>query len=418
MAPKEPRSTRRLSMKGGLNRKLRFDGSMNEPEVLEKILEARHNAQYTIMTFDEVFFTPKITAAVVDFLRTTSRYGRMWDRLNLEFCEGMVDLIVSSAMTLDSIKHLFLASDENQDDLMIRFSSALMINDSLQSVWLLIPFSETSAAALGEGLAYNTTLDKLSLSGSNWDNLGDIEETGDGDDCDIDEKEDYDAPSSPSNAPLALAKGLGQNTDLRVLDLSCCYLQDDGMTTLIGSLVGQPNLQILDVSRNHCRDSSLRALGELVRHEDSRLVSLDLREQTKANPLNLKTFSHSLFGNETLEILKLSHNRLPDVQVVDLVHHLRGNCTLQELDLQWNHITEKGLNVITEHLQEELSALAVLLLGGNSFGNEGFKKLEKLQDDDESICTVGEEDLHDSYQNCYSGSITGGEMLGSIYEYS
>jgi hypothetical protein len=324
----------------------------------------------------------------------------------LEFCEGPVDLIVSSALMLDCVKHLFLASDENQDDLMIRFSITLRINTSLQSVWLLIPFTESSAAALGEGLAYNNTLDKLSLSGSNWDPIDDD-----------DDDDDSDGSDNSNNAPLALAKGLGQNTGLRTLDLSCCYLQDDAMALLVGSLVGHPYLQVLDVSRNFCRESTIQALGELVRHDDSKLISLDLREQTRREPLNLTMLSHALYGNDMLETLKLSNNRLTDVLVVELVHQLRGNMTLQELDLQWNLITEKGLDVLTQHLQE-LQALAVLLLGGNDFGKEGFNRLDRLQDDDDTICTVGEEDLQEgSYRNLgMSGSIMGGEVLGHIHE--
>jgi hypothetical protein len=40
-----------------------------------------------------------------------------------------------------------------------------------------------------------------------------------------------------------------------------------------------------------------------------------------------------------------------------------------------------------------MKSLAVLLLGGNTFGEEGQSILEHLQDDDDSICTVNEKAL-------------------------
>ena len=91
MAPKAPKSSRRLSLSGGLNSKLRCDGNMEESEILELLREAKEAPQYTILTFDKVTFDATITAAIVELLQTTSRYGRDWERLNLKFCEGPVD---------------------------------------------------------------------------------------------------------------------------------------------------------------------------------------------------------------------------------------------------------------------------------------------------------------------------------------
>ena len=91
MAPKAPKSSQRSSSSDGLTRKLRFDGNMEESEILELLREAKEAPQYTILIFDEVTFDATITAAVVELLQTTSRYSRDWERLNLKFCEGPVD---------------------------------------------------------------------------------------------------------------------------------------------------------------------------------------------------------------------------------------------------------------------------------------------------------------------------------------
>lgn len=433
MAPKKDSASKRGSistMNGGLARKLRFDSQMEQGEILEWIREAREEQQYSILTFDEVTFDENIVASVIDLFRISSRYGRVWERLNLEFCEGPVDLVINAAMMMECVKHLFLASDRKQEEVMVRLSSTLRINTSLQSLWLLIPVTESCASTLGEALVYNDTLDKLSLSGSNWDVA---EEEDDDDDSDSDSDDDSDddgavdgefyntnrtdTAQSVTAAPLALAKGLAQNRGLRTFDISCCYLHDDAIAAMLGALVGHPHLQILDVSRNHCRERSLQMLGEIVRHEQSGLLSLDLREQTDREPLNLAVFAHSLYNNETLKKLKLSNNQLTDIQITELVRALQGNATLQELDLQWNRITERGLNVLTRHLSD-LSALSVLTLGGNAFGKEGKHMLESLPDDDDSICTFNEDNLHqqDHHHHQMSGSRMGGAILGNIRE--
>jgi hypothetical protein len=411
------RPSRKLSENGGVYRHVKLDGDMEKSEILDLLRKAKDNQQYTMLTFDEVTFDATIAAAVVDLFLVSARFGRVWEKLNVEFCEGPTDLIVTAAMMMDCVKYLFLASDQNQEEVMLRFSTTLRINTSLQSLWLLIPFSEACAASLGEALAHNVTLDKLSLSGSNWDAVENEDTDADADDDDNDDDNGSSeagsgaaaAQQAISNAALLLAKGLGQNEGLRTLDISCCYLQDDALAVLIGSLVGHPYLQDLDLSRNLSRGNAIKGLAELVQHHDSKVTKLDLREQTRKNPLALSLFSQALVNNETLQTLKLSNNQLHDHHVVELVRALQGNSTLQELDLQHNRITERGLSVLTRHLPE-LSALAVLLLGGNAFGKEGFNLLESLPDNDDSICTVNETDMQ-ALQHGGSYSI-----LGDIYE--
>jgi hypothetical protein len=399
----------KTSTAGGLNRKLRFNSKMKKREIIEWLREAKTERQYTILTFDEVTFNSAIIAEVLDLLRISSRHGRIWEKVNLEFCDGPVDLIVTSAIYADCVRHLFLASDKIQDDLMERLSTTLRVTACLKSLWLLIPMSVTSATHLADGIKHNRSIDKLSLSGSNWD-------LDDGSDSDDDTKDDdgddavakqpkkqknigdeKETPQSFTTAPIALAHGLKQNYGIKNLDISCCYLQDEAVAPIIAAMAEHPYLEVLDLSRNICRVQAMEALAQVVGAAECRLRTLDLREQTRRNPLDISPLSFALRHNDSLESLKLSHNQLIDSQVLELAEALRGNNIMQELDLQYNQITEKGVPDLTKYIKE-LPALTTLLLGGNAFGEEGFNLLESLPDDDDSICTVNEEDIKKSNQ--------------------
>ena len=381
-------SSRRSSIQstgGGASRKLRLDNNtMDVEEIIEVLIEAKEQPQWNVLTFDEVIFDSTMVAATVDLLRS---YGRTWERLNLEFCEGSVDVIVQAAMVLDCVKHIFLASDDDDDaqqQLLITFSTLLRINTALTSLWLLVTLTESATTALGQALAINQTLQKLSLSGCNWEPM----------------------------APHALAQsGLANNTSLRTIDWSCCFLHDDELAILLQALVGHPTLEIIDLSRNVARSHTTHTLAHILQQDDTKLLTIDLREQnvtpqddqqqqqqqqqqssSSSNSLDISLLAQSLQNNDMLQTLKLSNNALTDQQIMELANGLKGNSSIQHLDLQWNHITERGLNVFTEVLPH-ISSLEVLLLGGNAFGLEGFNLLENLPNDDESICTVKDNSL-------------------------
>ncbi|KAL3941061.1 MAG: hypothetical protein SGBAC_004519 [Bacillariaceae sp.] len=398
-------STRSIqtSAYGGMNRKLRFNRKMKAREIIEWLREAKQERQYTILTFDEVILNSAIIAEILDLLRISSRHGRIWERVNLEFCEGPVDLVVSSLVLMDCVRHLFLASDKIQDDLMERLSTTLRISTSLKSLWLLIPMTQASASHLGSAVKYNRSIDKLSLSGSNWENSDESDSDDDANDGSKSkrltlfgkqnaEKTSVGNQMSPRDAAMSLALGLKHNDGIQSLDISCCDLSDEAMTPIIDALVGHPYLEILDVSKNMFRIQSVEALARAVEDDDCLLRSLDLREQSTDDPLEISPLSFAIRQNTTLETLRVSHNELVDSQVLELVDSFRGNSTIKELDLEYNNITEKGIPDLTKYIKE-LPSLTTLLLGGNAIGDEGFNFLENLEDDDDSICTVTEEDL-------------------------
>ncbi|CAJ1961889.1 unnamed protein product [Cylindrotheca closterium] len=400
-------STRTIqtSAYGGMNRKLRFNGKMKSREIIEWLREAKQERYYTILKFDEVILNSAIIAEVLDLLRISSRHGRVWERVSLEFCEGPVDLVVSSLVLMDCVRHLFLASDKIQDDLMDRLSTALRISTSLKSLWLLIPMTEVSATHLGSAMKYNRSIDKLSLSGSNWENSDDSDSDSDDDTNDgskslrpklFGKQNAGNSPvenqMSPRDAAMSLALGLKYNDGIQSLDISCCDLPDEAMAPIIDGLVGHPYLEALNISRNRCRIQSVEALGRVVEDDDCLIRSLDLREQSPHDALEISPLSFALRQNRSLEALRISHNELVDSQVLELVDSFRGNASIKELDLEHNNITEKGIPDLTKYIKE-LPSLTKLLLGGNAIGEEGFNFLESLEDDDDSICTITEEDL-------------------------
>jgi hypothetical protein len=379
------RAMRRRSSGGGANRKLRLDGTMTDEEICEILYNAKEQPQYTSISFDEVTFNADIAAQCVDLLRS---FGRTWDRINLEFCEGYFDLVVLTALTLDCVRNIFLATDHANEEILDKFAGILRINKSLQSLWLLVPVTESTAAAMGECLKYNEYLNKLSFSGSNW---------------------------SPRAAQSFVDNGLADNTVLKTLDISCCFMPDEEMGAICAALEGHETLEVIDISRNICRGETIKALANMLKNPDSKLTEIDLREQTveENNEMDILPLAEALEENDSLEILKLSNNGLTDDQIIVLADGLRQNSSLQELDLQFNGITEKGLNYLTEALPE-VSSLEVLLLGGNLFGEEGHNLLNKLEEDEGSIGTIRENEMEGSSANfhaSYSESLARGELL-------
>jgi hypothetical protein len=333
---------------------------MDTPTILGLLEDAKESNQFTNLTFDEVTFDAALASGVVDLLRYNAK---IWERIDFEFCEGLVDVVVSAALTLEYVRRMFLASDAGQERLLVQMGALLRINRSLTSLWLLVPLTKYGARALGGGLGHNQVLSKLSLSGSQWD-----------------EKASYE-----------FARGIESNETLRILDLSCCYLDDATASTLVAGVQHSTSLEYLDLSSNLCRTETMQAISKLLLFQETNIRTLDLREQNVEgdDSLEITSLCQTLTTNDTLKKLKLSKNNLSDTQVVELANSLVGNSTLSELDLQWNKITDRGVNLLKASLPE-ISGLQVLLLGGNEFGKDGQHLLESLEEDDDSICTINE----------------------------
>jgi hypothetical protein len=431
------------------------------------------NEQYSNISFDEIQISNTILATCLQVLSALSkRHKSYWDRFNVEFCKGPVDLIICTALILNCVKNLFVAGDASTDEgLVVKIAAALRINVSLRSLWILHPLTLEDALALGEALSINDALDKLSLSGCKWEWPGlvldnnedapdDTETDGptfrdttsqwtmsESDDAEFVEEQFLQDSSLATEAlklPRALANGLQHNTSLRTIDLSSCGLPDEALGIVLQALVGHSTLETLDVSKNRAGRQTIGALAEIIGHPDSNLTELDLREQRKMtraarkkkmgvfrrkkseqeedddddfghndDGLDLSPLSQAMYNNEMLQVLKLSHNQLTDDQVSELVRNLQGNETLSELDLQFNSMTARGLQTLTKGLSH-LPCLKVLLLGGNDFGKEGTKILAQLEDDDDSVCTIMEEGVgHDEDDETFHSAKTSNTKASS-----
>ena len=459
---------------GGVPRKLKFDSSFTSQQICDLLMKAKENKHYHTLTFDEVTFDADICASVIDLLKHTalslsfnalsfagsnssaavtytgsrrasysgpihstggastsgaggdvttanSRDG-LWQSINFEFCEGptiYLNMIIQSIFVLDCVKHLFIASDDKQavnEWLCNPFETSFRTSINLSSLWLLVPVSEKLGKSLGYGLTYNTTLDKLSFSGSTWERAAtkslmftpDTTTTPTAISTNGVNGNTTEGNNDGNNPASRYVTGLAYNTTLKTLDLSCCNLKDHYISNILLGLHNQSSIVNLDISRNKCRELAMQELGQLLHLCECPIKNLDLREQIVPPPddeisvdtantmeeeyLDIKLLNDGLKQNDILQKLKLSHNKLRDGQVVDLARSLKGNRTLEELDLQYNLITDQGVSMFTS-LVTEISGLRVLLLGGNTFGQEGQTELEKLQEDDDSVVTVSERDL-------------------------
>jgi len=357
--------------------KLKIHGDLNTDELHELLCNAVESKQHGTLSCDEVTFDSRTTALLVEFFRV---YNRVWDRMDFEFCDGsQMELVITAALCLESVRRLFVAGEDdtsNQQDvehLLQTMATMMQVNTSLASLWFLLPISTISSRCLGDMLANAKSLQKLSLSGSQF----------------------AEEPAVCEE----LSRGLRENRTLHTLDLSCCVLDDADIRVLLQSLQHHKRLRNLDISRNRCKAPAIRAVSELLLSDDCDLQRLDLGEQDleEDEALEIGSLATALGANRKLKTLKLSRNNLKDEQVLELAEALRTNETLSALDLQWNKITDEALKKCSS-LLSEMVGLEVLLLGGNSIGKEGVTLLESLPGDDQSICTV-EDDARGNDEN-------------------
>ena len=402
------------------------EDGLAEEDIVEALRVAKTDSRVHTLSFVEIDITPTISSTLVELFQHVARVGRDFEKLSLEFCTGYVDLVLITALATDSIGQLFLALDSPDDELIGRLSAMLRVSASLQSLSLLIPFTTPTASSLSEAIRDNKSLEKISISGSNFDKLDDDDNYYDTDDDDDDDGNDdgdkvnrvnnrtfssgggrrartdsasvsldmseFAADFSPAEAASALADGLRENVTLLEVDFSCCYLPDEPLATLVSALVGHPTLQVLNISRNYARRETMDCVGTCIGNEYSKINSLDINEQFSDDspydgPLEITPISNALQNNISLESMKLSLDRIDDKQLMHLVDCLQGNETLQELDLQYNMISDEGLEYLTNKL-DGIKSLSILLLGGNDIGDKGHHQLEALQEKEPNVCTI------------------------------
>lgn len=136
-----------------------------------------------------------------------------------------------------------------------------------------------------------------------------------------------------------IADELGKNPALEELDLSHCFIKDEGAEALAGALERNTHLTRLSLNGCDITDKGAKAIAE------------------------------GLAKNRGLNRLSLYSNRIGDEGAERLAAALRSNTTLQGLTLDYNHISETGAHAIADAIR--VHPLKSLGLGGNMLGDEG-----------------------------------------------
>jgi hypothetical protein len=188
-----------------------------------------------------------------------------------------------------------------------------------------------------------------------------------------------------------LSRGLSRNSSLESLYVVGCELEDDQLAILMAGVSHHRTLQHLKLFRNHCGASGASKIADLLLGgpevegdtndgppSGAALRSLDLSYQQfeRAGKLDVRSISQSLSNNRAmLTILKMSFNKLNDVDAEIIAVGLRNNRTLRELDLRANKIRHQGIVALAENVVRPNNSLVKLFLFGNPIIYQGAMAL-------------------------------------------
>jgi Ran GTPase-activating protein (RanGAP) involved in mRNA processing and transport len=151
-----------------------------------------------------------------------------------------------------------------------------------------------------------------------------------------------------------IADGLGNNSTLQRIDLSCCELGNSGVSLLAQNLGSfNTTLQKLDLNNNSITSAGVGVLLETMEH-NNHITDLDLR--------------YNLIGNEGASLLarSLENNALPN---------------LTRLSVSYCAIGDDGFIALMSALEQNTSLLKLDLLFGNLVNERAFLALaESLPD--------------------------------------
>ena len=151
-------------------------------------------------------------------------------------------------------------------------------------------------------------------------------------------------------------------------------MADDQVFCLITGLAeGRHPLKKLILTLNSCHDKGIQAFHQwLIMHDDCQLEYLDLSHQKDEHRkmTMLEPLAEALKTNRTLQILKLSRNRLDAHDIESLLQALRVNPMLRELDLRYNMIGNQGIRRIAQTLCDYQGLQMLSLSSNEAIGND------------------------------------------------
>lgn len=167
----------------------------------------------------------------------------------------------------------------------------------------------------------------------------------------------------------AITEGLQTNRTLKEIDMSNCYVDFDGLKSL---LMFNENLERLTLQENNIQDDSAMLFSEFLR-KNEKIKHLDLSSNNLTKDF-LFSFSESLKYAKNLKSLNLENNKIGSEGVMNLGSHLKHS-SLDTVNIGFNMISKAGITGFLMLLLN--SKVENLNISGNEFGLECLPNLEK-----------------------------------------
>ena len=184
---------------------------------------------------------------------------------------------------------------------------------------------------------------------------------------------------------LALALGSIKNRSLHNVSLLDNDISDEGMVDIITSLSMHPQLEEIDFTGNHLSTKGCTALGTLLQHSATKLLSLDL-SSNQINDDSIEALVPALKCCSYLRTLTIDDSTsVTSRGWENLASILESpNSSLTELTFLSNNIDDEVVTALISALASN-HTLRTLRIGGLILLSHGEKELSKLLCDTSSI---------------------------------
>lgn len=198
--------------------------AMDEVKTLAALWEAKSDDACRELELRGVELDYDLTCLLIEVIR-----AKKWQRIRLEFCQGLVNDVVTACMSHDVCS--FFIQSAVDGNIMNSLGYGLNYSKSLLSLRLTIDINSNQSGNFTKAVARNVCLEDLDLSGSTID------------------------PQCIGNLGFALRI----NRTLKSLSLDGCYIEDSHLASLLMALQDHPVLKSLSLQQNSCHDQSMPA---------------------------------------------------------------------------------------------------------------------------------------------------------------
>ncbi|KAK3548423.1 hypothetical protein QTP70_012837 [Hemibagrus guttatus] len=173
------------------------------------------------------------------------------------------------------------------------------------------------------------------------------------------------------------------NCKLKTLRLNTCSITEEGFTALISALRMNPShLRVLDLGRNKAGQTGLDLLCDLLKEQSCKLEKLKLFDCGITQEGSTHLISALISNPSYLRELDLGWNKIRDPGMRLISDLLRNElCKLEILKLHDCNITLEGCVALAAALSSK-SHLKELDLSSNDLGDEGYKLLSDIKEDE------------------------------------